>query len=71
MKRALFTLLGILVGSALAWICLLSWAAFNLDAADSLFDRDPQAMKLFLWGWLALATMGGVVGMKAFGRASR
>lgn len=27
MKRALFTTLGILAGSALAWGCLLSWAA--------------------------------------------
>ena len=65
MKRVLFTVLGVLAGSALAWTCLLSWAALNLSPTDSLFDRDPQAADLFLGGWLALATIGAIVGLRA------
>jgi hypothetical protein len=71
MKRALFTVLGVLAGSALAWACLLSWAALNLDPRDSLFDRDPQAMHLFLSAWLALAALGAVIGLKASGKTRR
>jgi hypothetical protein len=68
MKRALFTVLGILAGSALAWGCLLSWAALNLDPRDSLFDRDPQAMNLFLGAWLVLAIVGALIGQRASGK---
>jgi hypothetical protein len=71
MKRILFTVLGILAGSALAWVCLLSWAALNLDPRDSLFDRDPQALQLFLSAWLASAALGAVIGLKASGRKPR
>lgn len=65
MKRVLFTLLGVLAGSALAWACLLSWAALNLSPTDSLFDRDPQTLDLFLAGWLVLAMLGAVIGLRA------
>lgn len=64
MKRVLFTVLGTLAGSALAWGCLLSWAALNLDPRDSLFDRDPQALYLFLGSWIVLAGLGAVIGLK-------
>jgi hypothetical protein len=64
MKRVLFTVLGILAGSALAWGCLLSWAALNLDPRDSLFDRDPQALYVFLGLWIVLAGLGAVIGLK-------
>lgn len=70
MKRVLFTVLGILAGSALAWGCLLSWAALNLDPRDSLFDRDPQSLQLFLGAWLASAALGAVLGLKVSGKKS-
>lgn len=71
MKRVLFTVLGILAGSALAWGCLLSWAALNLDPRDSLFDRDPQALQIFLGAWLASAVLGALIGRKASGEKPR
>jgi hypothetical protein len=66
MKRVFFTILGGLAGSVLAWAGLLSWAAFSLNPQDSLFDRDPQALNLFLSAWITLAVMGAVVGFRAF-----
>lgn len=66
MKRVLFTILGMLAGSALAWAGLLSWAAFSLNLQDSLFDRDPQALNLFLSVWVTLAVMGAVAGFRVF-----
>lgn len=71
MKRVLFTALGVLAGSALAWVCLLSWAALNLGPRDSLFDRDPQALQLFLGAWLASAVLGAVIGLRASGKKPR
>lgn len=71
MKRVLFTLLGILAGSALAWGCLLSWAALNLDPRDSLFDRDPLALQLFLSAWLASAVLGAALGLKVSRKKKR
>lgn len=68
MKRVLFTVIGILAGSALAWVCLLSWAALNLDPRDSLFDRAPHAMQLFLGAWLVSAALGAVVGLRVSGK---
>mgnify|MGYP001099211567 CR=1 FL=1 len=68
MKRVLFVVLGVLAGSALAWGCLLLWAALNLDPRDSLFDREPHAMQLFLGAWLALAAIGAVIGLKVLGK---
>lgn len=65
MKRTLFIVVGVLVGSALAWASLLTWAACSLSPTDSLFDRDPRAADLFLFGWLALAALGAVVGLVA------
>jgi hypothetical protein len=66
MKRILLAILGLLAGSALAWACLLSWAAFSLNPQDSLFDRDPRALNLFLSAWITLAALGAVVGYKVF-----
>ena len=71
MKQVLFTVLGILAGSALAWGCLLSWAALNLDPRDSLFDRDPLASQIFLGAWLASAALGAIIGLKASGKRLR
>lgn len=71
MKRALLTVLGILAGSALAWGCLLSWAALNLAPRDSLFDRDPQALQIFLGAWLASAVLGALIGLKFSGKNPR
>lgn len=67
MRRFTFVVLGLLAGSVLAWACLLSWAAFSLPPQDSLFDRDPEALNLFLSAWLALAVLGAAVGLKASG----
>lgn len=47
-KRVIFTILGVLAGSVLAWGGLLAWASLNLHEQDSLFDRDPQALHLKL-----------------------
>ncbi len=71
MKRVFFMVLGILTGSVLAWGCLLSWAALNLDPRDSLFDRDPQALQLFLGVWLASAALGAVIALKVAGKKPR
>lgn len=71
MRRVVFTVLGILAGSALAWGCLLSWAALNLDPRDSLFDRDPQALQLFLGAWLASAVLGAALGLKVSRKKTR
>lgn len=71
MKRALFTILGVLAGSVLAWGGLLAWASLNLHEQDSLFDRDPQALNLFLVAWLALVVLGTVIGLKASKKAPR
>lgn len=68
MKRALFPVLGIFAGSVLAWCGLLSWAGLSLNQRDSLFDKDPQALQLFLGAWLASAVLGAVIGWKASGR---
>jgi len=71
MKRALFTILGVLAGSVLAWGGLLVWASLNLHEQDSLFDRDPQALNLFLCAWFALVVLGAVLGLKASKKAPR
>ncbi|MFT3856570.1 MAG: hypothetical protein QM742_03325 [Aquabacterium sp.] len=71
MKRSLFTILGVLSGSVLAWGGLLAWAALNLDPQDSLFDRNPLALNLFLGAWLALVVLGAVIGLRASKKAYR
>jgi len=68
-KRVIFTILGVLAGSVLAWGGLLAWASLNLHEQDSLFDRDPQALHLFLSAWLAFAVVGAVIGLKASKKA--
>jgi hypothetical protein len=65
MRRPLLATIGALAGSALAWAGLLTSAACSLSPTDSLFDRDPRAADLFLFGWLALAALGAVVGLVA------
>ena len=71
MKRIFFCLLGVVAGSALAWGSLLSWAAFNLNPNDSLWDRDPQAADMFFMLWLLLSIAGCIVGIWLGGRTKR
>lgn len=71
MKLAIFTILGVLAGSILAWGSLMGWASLKLHQQDSLFDRDPHALNLFLGTWLALVLLGVAIGLRASKKAPR
>ena len=63
MKSFAYFLIGVVAGSVLVWIGFLSWAAVNLNPNDSLFDRDPSAMNLFVIAWISCAVVGGASGL--------
>jgi hypothetical protein len=69
MRRLIYCMLGVIAGSALAWIGLLSWAAINLNPNDSLWDRDPRAADMFFMLWLLLSIAGCIVGLWLGGRS--
>ena len=59
MKRALYFLVGAVIGSLLAWGGLIFWAAGHLVPEDSLFDRSRDALNLFLLLWAATSVACG------------
>jgi hypothetical protein len=70
MKLIAYMVGGLIAGSALSWVALLSWAALTLDARDSLFDRSPESMQFFLVAWLITA-IGGCASGWLLARRSR
>lgn len=63
MKAIAYTVAGVAAGSMLAWASLMAWAALTLDPRDSLFDRSPEAMRMFLIAWLLIAVIGALTGL--------
>lgn len=55
MKTFLYSLLGFVLASAIAWGGLLLWAAIYLDKSDSYWDRTPYAADVFFACWLMFA----------------
>ncbi len=62
MKKVGYCVIGVVLGSLLAWTGLLGWSAVNLSPNDSLWDRNPQAANWFFALWFFLAVGGGVLG---------
>lgn len=63
MKKFAFCILGLLLGTVFAWSGLLLWAALSLNPNDSLFDRSPTALQLFLIFWCVIAALGVCAGL--------
>lgn len=68
MKRTSFFVLGVIAGSVWSWVVLLLWGALNLSAGDSLFDRNPEILRLFISFWGSLCIVGGGMGLWLGGR---
>jgi hypothetical protein len=71
MKKILFTFLGVITASVLAWGGLLGWAALVLNPDDSYFDRNPAALDTFVVAWGALSLLGGIVGWWVGGKLGK
>ncbi|AQR69245.1 hypothetical protein BZG29_13490 [Janthinobacterium sp. LM6] len=58
MKTFLYSLLGFVLASAMAWGALLLWGGLvlQLPPGDSYWDRTPYAADMFLACWLCFAT---------------
>jgi hypothetical protein len=63
MKRLAYFVLGLTLGTALAWSGLIAWASVNLGPTDSLFDRSRDAQNLFLLLWFGASTFLGLLGV--------
>lgn len=55
MKTFLYSLLGFVVASAIAWGGLVVWGILFLPQGDSYWDRTPYAAEIFFAGWIAFA----------------
>jgi hypothetical protein len=62
-RPVVFFCLGVLFGTVVAWGSLFSWAAMALDPNDSLWDRNPAAMDVFMTLWLLSCAASGAVGV--------
>ena len=57
LKTSIYSLLGFVMASAVAWGALLLWGALvlQLQPGDSYWDRTPYGADIFLACWLCLA----------------
>lgn len=62
-KLALFFCIGALFGTVIAWGSLLGWASIYLNPNDSLWDRNPAAMNIFIMLWLVSCAVAGTAGI--------
>lgn len=72
MKTIFYTITGLLLATFLSWAGLFAWAGTHLHPNDSLWDRDPGAMRLFFLVWAGAAVvMGGIGGWLAVRKQKR
>lgn len=60
MKILLYSVLGFLGASAIAWGCLIAWGRIFLEHGDSYWDRTAYAADTFIGCWLLFAVLAAV-----------
>ena len=66
MKTFLYSLLGFVIASVIAWGAMLLWGGLvlQLSPGDSYWDRTPYAADIFLACWLCFATGAAVLAVR-------
>ena len=61
MKTLLYSIMGFVIASIIAWGGLIAWGAIFLKQGDSYWDRTPYAAEIFFACWLFFAVGAAIV----------